>query len=202
MSDIEKLSTPETDTKTIDNKIQTFADTIHGEKKNLERNLEKKLGGGSGRWAVRNIHSDETKYKSVNNEETNSSQYDNLNKKKFENVETPDMEKNPTTMATSGGQNDKLNNVLNLNEFGGESSKSSNKDVDDNNKMKEEKWSKMSSMEEEALRERTRATLLKQCSAYLAADGSSRYTRETFRRVFTEKVSLFKINRLKIPMMT
>ncbi|EEB15792.1 hypothetical protein Phum_PHUM389370 [Pediculus humanus corporis] len=132
MSDIEKLSTPETDTKTIDNKIQTFANTIHGEKKNLERNLEKKLGGGSGR----------------------------------------------------------------------ESSKSSNKDVDDNNKMKEEKWSKMSSMEEEALRERTRATLLKQCSAYLAADGSSRYTRETFRRVFTEKVSLFKINRLKIPMMT
>lgn len=47
---------------------------------------------------------------------------------------------------------------------------------------------KMSSMEEEAMRERLRMTLLKQCSDYLSADGSSRYTKETFRRVFTEKV--------------
>lgn len=49
---------------------------------------------------------------------------------------------------------------------------------------------KMSSMEKEAMRERLRMTLLKQCSDYLEADGSSRYTRDTFRRVFTEKVSV------------
>lgn len=49
---------------------------------------------------------------------------------------------------------------------------------------------KMSSMEEEAMRERLRMTLLKQCSDYLSADGSSRYTKETFRRVFTEKVNV------------
>ncbi|KAL0278747.1 UNVERIFIED_CONTAM: hypothetical protein PYX00_000477 [Menopon gallinae] len=47
---------------------------------------------------------------------------------------------------------------------------------------------KMSSMEKEAMRERLRMTLLKQCSDYLEADGSSRYTRDTFRRVFTDKV--------------
>lgn len=66
---------------------------------------------------------------------------------------------------------------------------------DDSKKMQEKKEEfgpghgvKMSSMEEEAMRERLRMTLLKQCSDYLSADGSSRYTKETFRRVFTEKV--------------
>lgn len=46
----------------------------------------------------------------------------------------------------------------------------------------------MSSMEEEALRERIQINLLKQCSDYLANDGTSRYTKDAFRRIFMEKV--------------
>lgn len=49
----------------------------------------------------------------------------------------------------------------------------------------------MSHMEREAMQERTRMTLLRQMTDYLSSDGSSRYTKDTFRRVFTEKVGSF-----------
>ena len=47
---------------------------------------------------------------------------------------------------------------------------------------------KMSSMEEECVRERLRTSLLKQCSDILKADGATRYTRDAFRRLFQGKV--------------
>jgi len=47
---------------------------------------------------------------------------------------------------------------------------------------------KMSSMEEESIRERVRTSLLKECSAILKADGTCRYTRDAFRRLFQDKV--------------
>jgi hypothetical protein len=47
---------------------------------------------------------------------------------------------------------------------------------------------KMSSMEEECVRERLRTSLLKQCSDILEADGATRYTRDAFRRLFQDKV--------------
>lgn len=49
---------------------------------------------------------------------------------------------------------------------------------------------KMSAMEEESLRDRTRTALLRQCADILTADENvPRFTREAFRRVFQEKVS-------------
>jgi hypothetical protein len=47
---------------------------------------------------------------------------------------------------------------------------------------------KMSSMEEESVRDRLRTSLLKQCSDILKADGATRYTRDAFRRLFQDKV--------------
>lgn len=47
---------------------------------------------------------------------------------------------------------------------------------------------KMSSMEEECVRDRLRTSLLKQCSDILKADGATRYTRDAFRRLFQDKV--------------
>jgi hypothetical protein len=46
----------------------------------------------------------------------------------------------------------------------------------------------MSSMEEESVRDRLTASLLKQCSDILKADGATRYTRDAFRRLFQDKV--------------
>jgi hypothetical protein len=48
---------------------------------------------------------------------------------------------------------------------------------------------KMSSMEEECVREKLRTSLLKECSDILKADGATRYTRDAFRRLFQGKVS-------------
>jgi len=47
---------------------------------------------------------------------------------------------------------------------------------------------KMSTMEEECIRERLRTSLLKQCSDILKADGATRYNRDAFRRLFQGKV--------------
>jgi hypothetical protein len=47
---------------------------------------------------------------------------------------------------------------------------------------------KMSSMEEESVRDRLTASLLKQCADILQADGATRYTRDAFRRLFQDKV--------------
>lgn len=54
----------------------------------------------------------------------------------------------------------------------------------------------MSHMEREAIQDRTRMALIRQMTDYLSSDGSSRYTKDTFRRVFTEKVrhNLFRDN--------
>lgn len=50
---------------------------------------------------------------------------------------------------------------------------------------------KMSAMEEESLRDRMRTALLRQCADILTADENvPRFTREAFRRIFQEKVSL------------
>jgi hypothetical protein len=48
---------------------------------------------------------------------------------------------------------------------------------------------KMSSMEEESVRDRLRTSLLKQCSDILKGDGATRLTRDAFRRLFQDKVS-------------
>jgi hypothetical protein len=49
---------------------------------------------------------------------------------------------------------------------------------------------KMSSMEEESVRDRLRTSLLKQCSDILKADSATRFTRDAFRRTFQDKVGL------------
>lgn len=52
----------------------------------------------------------------------------------------------------------------------------------------------MSSMEEESLRERLRASLLKQCAEILQrAESSRRFSRDTFRRIFQNRVSTYEI---------
>ncbi|XP_023719097.1 NADPH oxidase 5 isoform X2 [Cryptotermes secundus] len=55
---------------------------------------------------------------------------------------------------------------------------------------------KMSSMEEESVRDRLRTSLLKQCSDILKADGATRYTRDAFRRLFQDKELLQRLFQL------
>ncbi|XP_021932014.1 NADPH oxidase 5 isoform X2 [Zootermopsis nevadensis] len=55
---------------------------------------------------------------------------------------------------------------------------------------------KMSSMEEESVRDRLRTSLLKQCSDILKADGATRFTRDTFRRLFQDKELLQRLFQL------
>ncbi|XP_069681708.1 NADPH oxidase 5 isoform X2 [Periplaneta americana] len=55
---------------------------------------------------------------------------------------------------------------------------------------------KMSSMEEESIREKLRTSLLKQCSDILKGDGATRYTRDAFRRLFQDKELLQRVFRL------
>lgn len=216
MSTYEKPSFPETE---CSKNFETFAGTIINEKKNLERNHERKIGGND-QWnnngssenetdnskyeetsfvvPQRGAEKDENEQKEVEVEEnklgngnsksenetaaSNEKLEDELRgtelKPRKNNVETGYLTKNPKIVIGSRpNQQD-------------EEIKPKNEDAD--------RRVKISSMEEEALRERTRTTLLKQCSVYLAADGSSRYTRETFRRVFTEKVRTFLIMRCNL----
>jgi hypothetical protein len=49
---------------------------------------------------------------------------------------------------------------------------------------------RMSSMEEESVRDRLRTSLLKQCSDILKGDGATRFTRDAFRRLLQDKVGL------------
>ncbi|XP_063222700.1 NADPH oxidase 5 [Bacillus rossius redtenbacheri] len=55
---------------------------------------------------------------------------------------------------------------------------------------------KMSTMEEESLRERLRASLLRQCAEMLAAEGAARHSKDSFRRVFQEPEFLDRLFRL------
>jgi hypothetical protein len=59
---------------------------------------------------------------------------------------------------------------------------------------------KMSSMEEESVRERLRMSLLRQSADIL--DTEPKYTRETFRRAFLNKVSLIFTPQLLLQMIT
>jgi hypothetical protein len=54
---------------------------------------------------------------------------------------------------------------------------------------------KMSSMEEENMRERIRLSLLKECTARLTADNIPRFNKDVFRRAMQEKVRNFKYYR-------
>lgn len=179
-------------------KIETFAESIFV-KKDRERSDEKKIGGG--RFSSLPFDSVCGDSKDSNFEES-SAKAENKNTKPFNEV-------NPAVI------NSPLDHVHADKCLPGVSS-DSRRDEPNVQKPKKNKvetgyltrlpksgnlarnlheinvkgeMTKMSSMEEEALRERTRMALLKQCSNYLAADGSSRYTRETFTRVFSEKVS-------------
>ncbi|KAK6643679.1 hypothetical protein RUM43_005189 [Polyplax serrata] len=160
------------DSEYCNKSFDTFAETIVDDKKKLEKNHERKIGGGHENWEDGN---DEDKKVTgcasdllrSNRQETAEDEKSSGPKPRKNNVETGYLTKNPKIVIVP----DEKDNGEKSSQEVGESSA----------------HPKISSMEEEAIRERMRATLLKQCLTYLAADGSSRYTRDTFRRVFTEK---------------
>lgn len=56
----------------------------------------------------------------------------------------------------------------------------------------------ISCMEEECLIEKRRATILKECKEILQEEGSGRYSKDAFRRLFQGQVRVFCLIRIKI----